>query len=246
MDPYQHIVEFYDLEHDAFGDDADFYLNLITEGPVLEVGCGTGRIVERLARAGLETHGIDPSEAMLAAARQRLAGVEHAHLYHMSVEQMELPYIFQSSILPLNVLWHLPDVGSQVRALQAVRHHMRAGGIMVVDLSNPLNMIDRQSTSEVRLRFQSDHGSDQVYGFSSAEDTEADQSLRLTLWYDVTGSDGTVRRTGTAFALRYTYRFELELVLNAAGFQVAQTYGSYDLEPYSADSTNLLMVGIAR
>jgi SAM-dependent methyltransferase len=246
MDPYQHIVQLYDLEHDALEDDTTFYLNLITEGPVLEVGCGTGRIVERLARAGLDTYGIDPSEAMLAVARKRLAGLERAHLFHMSVEQLKLPYIFQSAILPLNVLWHLADLETQVQSLRLVRQHMLEGGMLVVDVSNPHTMADRQAANEVRLRFRSDSGTEQVYGFSAAEDAEADQTLHVSLWYDVIGSDGTIRRTGTEISLRYTYRFELELALHAAGFRVVQTYGSYDLEPYSTDSTNVLMVGIAR
>ena len=246
MDPYQHIVQLYDLEHDSFEDDAALYLNLVGEGPVLEIGCGTGRIVERLVQAGLETYGIDQSEAMLAVARNRLAGLERAHVYLMSVEHLDLPYTFQSAIWPLNVLWHLADLETQLRSLRLVRRHMAEGGMLVVDVSNPLTMTDRQSASEVRLRFQSLHGTDRVYGFSSAEDAEAEQMLRLAMWYDVIGEDGAIRRIGTDFSLRYTYRFELELALTAAGFQVVQTYGSYDLEPYASDSTNVLMVGIAR
>jgi len=246
MDPYEHIVHLYDLEHDAFDDDASFFVNLLREGPVLEIGCGTGRIVERLARSGLETHGIDTSEAMLVAARKRLTGVANAHLHFMSVERLDLPRKFRSTIWPLNVLWHLPDLDAQVRSLQAVRAHMDAGGLLVVDLSNPLTMLDRQDGNEVLLRFQSGDGPNLVQGFSCSEDRAGDQMLELSLWYDRMETDGAVRRTATTVLLRYTYRFELELMLNIAGFRVRQTYGSYDLEPYTSDSPNLLVVGIAR
>src|SRR5947209_19363908 len=114
MDPYQDIVHFYDLEHDAFDDDASFFADLVQEGPVLEVGCGTGRIVERLARTGLEVIGIDTSEAMLSAARARLAGVANASVQLMSVQALSLSSQFRSVIWPLNVLWHLPGLEAQI------------------------------------------------------------------------------------------------------------------------------------
>jgi SAM-dependent methyltransferase len=245
MDAYEHIVHLYDLEHDAFHDDASFFMNLIGEGPVLEVGCGTGRILEHIAHAGLEVHGIDVSQAMLNAARQRLTGLTNAHLHHMSVEKLDLPLTFRSTIWPLNVLWHLADHEAQLRSLRAVRAHMDDGGLLVVDLSNPFTMGDRQDGNEVRLRFQSDDGPSVVQGFSCAQDDEAEQVLHLSLWYDRIASDGTVRRTSTTLSLRYTYQFELKLMLDIAGFSVQQIYGSYDLEQYSSDSPNLLAVARA-
>lgn len=245
MDPYQNIVDLYDLEHDAFDDDASFFVNLVGEGPVLEIGCGTGRIVERLARAGFETHGIDTSEAMMTAARKRLTGVANAHVHLMSAEGLSLPRTFRSTIWPLNVLWHLPDLDAQVRSLRAVRAHMDPGGLIVVDVSNPLAMSDRQDGNEVRLRFQADAATEHVQAFSCARDQEAEQVLELSLWYDRIEPDDTVRRTTTFMPLRYTYRFELELMLRLAGFRVRHTYGSYDLEPYTSGSPNLLIVGIA-
>ena len=57
-------------------------LALQSDGPVLELGCGTGRISIPLARAGVSVVGIDRSDAMLARARQRIrrgrADVERA------------------------------------------------------------------------------------------------------------------------------------------------------------------------
>lgn len=246
MDPYENIVEIYDLEHDAFDDDASFFANLVREGPVLEVGCGTGRIVAHLARAGLEVHGIDPSEAMLRAARERLKGLANAHVHQMSVQNISLNRVFPSVIYPLNVLWHLPDLSAQLDSLRQLRIHIEDGGMLVVDVTNPLNMLDRQGGNEIRLRFEARDGPTVVHGFSSADDLVAEQVLRLSLWYDRTYRDGTVKRIASSLRLRYTYRYELELMLLQAGFLTKQVYGSYDLEPYGADSSNLILVCVAR
>lgn len=246
MDPYEHIVQLYDLEHDAFEDDASFFVNLIQSAPVLEIGCGSGRIVERLARAGLETHGIDSSPAMLRAARERLGDLPGAHVHLMSAQALDLPHTFPSVVWPLNVLWHLADESAQIESLQAARRHMPLGGLLVLDLSNPLNMLDRQDGKEIRLRFRADLGASQVQAFSCAEDFAGEQVLELSLWYDLIEDGGAVKRTATDIRLRYTYRYELELMLGLAGFGVRQIYGSYDLEAYTTDSPNLLVVATAR
>jgi SAM-dependent methyltransferase len=245
MDPYENIVELYDLEHDAFDDDVSFYANLVHEGPVLEVGCGTGRIVERLARGGLEVHGIDTSQAMLAAARTRLAGLPNATVHSMAAEAISLPRIFRSVIWPLNVLWHLRDLQAQVGALKQVRACMLIGGLLVIDVSNPLTVSDHETGDTVQLRFRSTDRLPLVQGFSSTVDTPSEQLLSLSLWYDQIDAAGTVRRTLTTMPLRYTYRFELELMMTAAGFRLNQVYGSYDLDPYATDSPNMLMVAVA-
>ena len=64
MNEYDSIAAYYDIEHDDFRDDVDLYLNLIQEGPLLEIGAGTGRILGRLADTGLEAWGVEPSSAM--------------------------------------------------------------------------------------------------------------------------------------------------------------------------------------
>src|SRR4030095_13249564 len=68
------LAQLYDLEHDEFTADADLYISLAqrTGGPILEVACGTGRILAPLARRGLSVVGFDSSPDMLARASRRL------------------------------------------------------------------------------------------------------------------------------------------------------------------------------
>src|SRR5438874_377731 len=73
-DPYAALARFYDLDHAGFADDLDFWRNLARQigGPVLEVGCGSGRVLLPLARAGFEVVGIDTSAPMLDRLKARL------------------------------------------------------------------------------------------------------------------------------------------------------------------------------
>src|SRR5919107_6264760 len=73
-DPYAQLPELYDLEHAGFTEDIDLYLRLaeVVGDPILELGCGTGRVLGPLAAAGNRVTGIDRSGPMLDRARSML------------------------------------------------------------------------------------------------------------------------------------------------------------------------------
>ena len=71
---YDLLARFYDLENADFIEDLDFWVDLAKEsgGPVLELGCGSGRVTQQIARAGITVAGLDNSPAMLDLARSKL------------------------------------------------------------------------------------------------------------------------------------------------------------------------------
>jgi SAM-dependent methyltransferase len=75
MPTYDLLSRFYDLENADFTEDLDFWVGLAKEanGPTLELGCGSGRVTQQIARAGCTVVGLDNSEPMLALARAKLA-----------------------------------------------------------------------------------------------------------------------------------------------------------------------------
>lgn len=245
MDAYQVISQYYDLEHDDFQEDIDFLLQLVQEGPVLEVGVGTGRVAGALLEAGLEVWGIDPSQNMLQLAKERLARYTGIHLVCTTAADLHLDQRFPVVLLPLNTLWHLPDSDAQLHALTVLRRHCQDRSLLVVDCSNPLSMADRGADGEVRERFTRDTEQGTVRAVAASWDDPSEQVLTISLLYDTTSTDGLVHRTTTELQLRYLFRFELELLLKLAGFSLLHLYGSYDLEPYQADSPNLIALALA-
>ena len=73
---YDAIARYYDLSHQSLVEDIPFLLRVAAEtgGPALELGCGSGRLLVPLARAGYAVTGVDNSPEMLARAELRLAG----------------------------------------------------------------------------------------------------------------------------------------------------------------------------
>src|SRR3712207_2002018 len=88
-DPYAELPELYDLEHAEFTEDIDLYLRLaeVVGDPILELGCGTGRVLGPLAAAGHRVTGVDRSGAMLDRARSLLS--EHAGALSQRVTLIE-------------------------------------------------------------------------------------------------------------------------------------------------------------
>ena len=248
MSDYDLFARLYELEHQHLTEDIELYRNfaLRCDGPVLELGCGTGRVGLALARAGLQVVGVDSSAGMLSLARTRAAQAglsERFQVHHLDVRALAFEEQFALAIYPLNGFLHLTEVEDQRAVLHNVRHALLDGGLLIVDLPNPHTAFDPAADRQLALRrrFASPEGRP-ITSLTCAETDLAAQVQRLTLFYDEEGQDGLVRRTTVEMALRFVYRYEMTGLLRESGFQVDAVYGSYDLDPYHADSDVMLFV----
>ena len=248
-DPYATIAELYDLEHGDYDEDVDLYVNLarVVGDPILELGCGTGRLVVPLAEAGHHVTGLDLSRPMLAraAAASKAAGVASQVILHQGsmTEADGAPGgPFGLVIVALNGLLHLPALSAQRETLAAARRALDPRGQLVLDLLNPvpevLRGLDHAFAHEGSWRLPDGQRVDK---FAARRVFPASQRIETELWYDRVLSDGTVRRTTTSYAMRYLHRAELELLLELTGFAEWQVYGGYDLEPFDDGSERLLV-----
>jgi SAM-dependent methyltransferase len=248
-DPYAQITELYDLEHDDFRDDLPFYLNSIAAvgDPVLELGCGSGRLLRPIADAGFQVTGLDRSEPMLERARASLRGSGQKGRITLSAGSMEDAASapggpFGIVIFSLNGLLHITDPAEQRRALASARQAMDPRGQLLIDVLNPTLETLRSYEQGVAHEgtWLSGDGT-QVDKFSARRVSTSEQIIHSRIWYDLTVRDGSVRRVATSFDLRYLHRHELELMLELAGFAEWQTYGSYELDPYDDTADRLIV-----
>ena len=252
-DPYERIAELYDLEHASFRTDIDLLLSFadIVGDPILEMGCGSGRIAVPLARAGFDVTGIDRSPAMLSRARSavRDAGVsERVTLVELDMaEAQEAPGgPFGLVIFSLNALMHLTTAAHQLAALKAAFAALDPKGQLIVDTMNPtpLNLTQLEAGQVLEGSWRRPDGST-VDKWSHREVSPATQLIETILWYEHISHDGRTKRTRTQFPQRYVHASELELMLTLAGFSETRLYGSYDLDPYEDDSERLLVTSEA-
>jgi len=135
---YDHIVPY------ATRADVRFYVEAAREcgGPVLELGCGTGRILVPTARAGVEIAGLDASEGMLDARRRRLRAEPpevqgRVSLHRGDLRDFDLARAFRLVTIPFRPFQHLITVAEQLACLGAIRRHLTTDGRLVFDVFNP-------------------------------------------------------------------------------------------------------------
>jgi ubiquinone/menaquinone biosynthesis C-methylase UbiE len=248
MNSYDLFAKLYDLEHEDLCEDITLYLNYAVRcgGPVLELGCGSGRVSLALAGPDLSVTGIDTSAEMLELARAHAADAglsNRVRFQQIDVRELEFEDEFSLALYPLNGFLHLQTAEDQLGALCGIHRALLPGGLLIVDLPNAHTVFAPATDGQLllRRRFHSPEGHD----ISSSTVTETDlasQTQHMTLIYDQVGADRLLQRVVVEMDLRFVYRFEMAHLLYRAGFTVDGVYGSYDLEPYEDDSASMLFV----
>lgn len=254
MDAYEIIAEYYDLEFSDFTADTALYQAFAqrTSGPILEAGCGTGRLLLPLAQSGLTVHGVDRSSAMLTRAKERItaAGLTTVQLFQADMRDLSplQTETYRCAIVSLNGFLHLPDRPAQQQALRELHRVLQTGGLLLLDLLHPtpeqLRALDQPFTHDGTWMISERSRLDR---FARRTVHPAEQTITTTLFYDRTDlATGRVTRQIASYTLRYIHRYELELLLESAGFAVEALYGSYELDPLQDDSPMMFVVAQRR
>lgn len=246
---YEDIVDVYDIEHADFDADIDLYLNLAEAvgDPILELGCGSGRVLLPLAEAGFRVTGVDGSPSMLSRAAERVdaraltdqVSLVHADMRHAD-EAVGGP--FGLIIISLNGLLHIPTQTEQRRLLSTVRRALDPRGQLVLDLFNPTPDTLRDLSRGVQHEGAWPHpAGGTIDKWSSRRLVASEQLLENTVWYDHLQPTGNLMRKRASFPMRYVYLSELALMLEEAGFAEWQAYGGYDLESFDDGAERLIV-----
>lgn len=248
-DPYAAMADLYDLAYGDYVDDIDFYENLAraTDGPVLELGVGTGRVAIPLALAGYDVVGTDRSEAMLARARENLAAARlrrgSLELVLADMTAFELGRRFGFAFIAANTFQHLLTTLDQRACLGSLARHLAPDSLLAISVSSPTSVSwdDAGAPSPLLLDWtrRDPATGETVMKLIASRSDPAHMTRHLTYVYDRL-AEGGLRRTVFETELRYSTRAEMEALLQQAGLRVTHVYGDYDLSPMS-DTTELLI-----
>jgi SAM-dependent methyltransferase len=241
--------------------DLDFYLGCAAAccGPpgrgrdrrVLELGCGTGRVLLRLAESEHRVCGLDLSPHMLSRCREKLSQLprdvqERVRLVAGDMTAFDLGEKFALIIIPFRPFQHLLAVEDQLACLAAAKRHLAPGGRLVFDLfqtdarrmHDPLFLQERPVPGEVTL----DDGRVVRVRERTIAFHRAMQSNDVELIYCVTHPDGRMERFPNPFRIRYFFRYEVEHLLARAGFRVAELFGDFTRAPLRDDSPDMIFI----
>jgi SAM-dependent methyltransferase len=220
--------------------DAAYYRELAREigGPVLELGCGTGRVLLPIAALGIPGVGVDPSPAMLAVLRAKRPPPT-LELVEGRMETFDLGgRRFPLVTAPFRVFQHLLAVDAQLAALVNIRRHLAPGGAFAFDVFDPkLSLLANPDDKEqVDATFVRDGV--EIKRLARVRRDLANQILEVTFRFEPepsgAGGDTTVR-------LRWFYRYEIEHLLARAGFTDLTVYGGFDRRPWAPERETVII-----
>lgn len=251
---YSTIARYYDAENTDKNDDIDFYLELAEEhgGPLLDVGCGTGRVMFPLAEAGYEIHGIDNEPAMLQRAQDQLNVAPELrkliHLHSGDVRDYNMPVKFKLTLVPYNGMMHFHDQETQLAVLRQLRKWTRDDGYLVLDLPNAGDVFASQDTEAITLErtFLEPETGHMVMQQSVSYLDRVSQLMRVTWIYDEITGDGEVKRTFAPLTLYYYFYSEIRLLLALTGFDVVEVYGDLGFGEFGDGCERMIIIARPR
>jgi SAM-dependent methyltransferase len=231
----------YDIINDSFEPQGSFYLALAQKvgGPVLELGCGTGRVTIPLARQGVNITGLDIVPGMLAQARRKAEGLPirwveaDARTFHLAT-QFDL--IFTTGA----TFQHLLTRPDQEATLARVRQHLAPEGYFAFDilLARPKMMINVEE-ERAWFSYVDEHG--QSVSVSGTDYYDPIRQIRHETayyrWHNEQGEEITRRER---LVLRYIFPQEMEALLHYNGFEVLHCYADWGQSPPTDNSRTLV------
>jgi SAM-dependent methyltransferase len=249
MSHYGPYARFYDLDYVDF--DAD--LHMVQQfaarcgSPILELGCGTGRLLVPLAREGYRLTGVDVSSEMLQIARKKIAAqglATQVTLLNQDFRELDLDGTFNLAFSVINSFLHVTTAEAQLAALMRMYQHLNPGGLLLLDLFNPDldRLLDARGQVVLDKTMTDPDSGHRLLKFRTQTVEPGRQLLHTTYFVDEVDAQGSVQRFLFPFTVRYLFRGELELLLRQAGFRVEAIYGSYDLDEFDGDSDKMIAV----
>jgi SAM-dependent methyltransferase len=240
-------ASFYD--HVATGVDGDiaFYVDEARSSgsPVLELGCGTARILIPMAEAGPDVIGLDASPDMLAIAGKKLEACapdvqSRVQLLRGDMRDFSLNRTFSLVTIPYRAFLHNPSVDDQLRSLERVREHLSEEGRLILNVFDPdvrLLAAGRWSMpAERRTEFLHPRTGNRV---KIREEFSYDLDRQLVegefIFDEIEDTSGQViATTHSPLTLRYIFRYEMEHLLSRSGFSVHMLFGNFKRSAFRA------------
>ncbi len=246
---YDRVADLYDLEYQGpRPGELEFWESQLPQpqARVLELACGSGRLLLPLARLGARMSGIDSSPAMLARTRASLQVDPEllpstVRLHQASMEDFELPERFDLIMAAFNALL-LVEHGQLEGVLTRARDHLAPGGLLVSEMFAMSNFDTLPDIDHVQIN---SHRHDpivreRVYRY----DRSTRVGLSNVVYRPGSGQDGQLGEH--VYGLHIHTYGELRHRFTRAGFDIQAAYGGFDRRPFDDVRGQLILVCTGR
>jgi len=243
-------AELYALTHRGNPGDAELYLRRARGAKrVLELGCGYGRLLAKLAHPERELTGLEIDPAMLALARRKLADLPdnrraNVRLVRSDMRSFTLKTRYDCVFLPYNALYCLLSQRDALACFRSARAVLEPDGELVLDVWNAAPFHDERRTSgdDHEPIAIIEYAGEQWSVFEHSRVRRASQRIHVSYEY-VPRSGG--RALHIDIPQRYYLAPQLCSLLGRAGFTITARYGDFSERRYTERSPQLILVARA-
>lgn len=224
-------------------DDVEFYITQAKNvHNILELGCGTGRVLIPLAKKGIKITGLDYSDIMLArcSSKTKDGGLDNkVNLIKGDIRKFELGKTFDMIIAPGRVVQAIKKTEDFQSCLNCIKNHLSENGFCILNVFHPNLPKEEMKKSWPREQetFQWEKIDPKtglrVMHFDERRELDAkNQVLYPVLIYRTYAGDKLVNEVKQNIIMKYYYPEEFEEIITKAGFKVLEKYGGYKGEEY--------------
>lgn len=210
-------------------------LALAQNGAILDVGCGTGIVTVPLAETGLETVGIDLTEAMLERAREKARGKSNLSFYRMNALEFELEQRFALAIMTGNAFQEFGSEDEISSLLENINRHLGAGGLFVFDTRLP---------EGYDLSLDTDFQPGQPYTDPLGQEVRYfDKQIRYDvetgiLYFEMKRQYASGAERLSSNSIKFTPLETLLTLVQESGFEVVNLYKNWEFEPFEVGAAD--------
>jgi len=257
MNKEQLYAKFYDLEYENKKDDVDFYYKLAqkVDGPILECGCGTGRILTPIARSGKAIWGFDINTAMLDIAKKKIETpkIKKAKIFQDDLvkfsstllKNKQFTFVFLSFdslayLAQKDGVYYTPRETKQrqYEALRNIVKHLDKNGLFAFDLFSPSDL-----TKEYTLRHHfSQVIKNETWCLSSAIQVPVQRIFQIHYFMDILKDNGSIKRWHYPVSAYQATFWEIKSLLDKVGLRPVKVYGDFGLKPHKPGSEQMIFL----
>jgi len=255
--PYGLSAKYYDDAYAVKPDlvDLPFYVDLAKQigGPILEMGCGTGRVLLPIARMGIEIHGLDNAPTMLGILRERIQNEPEQVRSQIALHQGDMRQFrgqkkYALVTIPFRPMQHMYTLEDQVAALKTGAFHLDNDGILALDVFFPKFQLMDVGIGEEMLELEwparSHPGRIVRRYFKKDAVDKIHQVFSATFIFRTYHNETLVSEETERIKLSYYAYPQLKALFRLAGLEAVEEYGSFSKTPL--DNTAKEMIFLLR
>lgn len=243
-------AQIYDLTLQDWDGELDFYRELASQsnGHILEIGCGTGRIAVRLAESGFNVTATDLSNEMIEIARSKSTYLQNIEWGQADMKSFNLGKQFGLVISPGHSFLFMLSIEDQLTCLRTLKKHLTADGRLVLHLDHQsLDWLGTLPDTELIYENLGDVQHPQTGNIIRSRrawryQTATQTAFSNTIREELDASGNIVNTWESEMRFHCIFRYEMEHLFARAGFRIEAMYGNFYKNELQNNSSEMIWV----